>query len=60
MITLDTILEQAEGLLQSRALPYVLAAVAVLVWWVVSAVVGLLRRGRVEMVDRPTRRLPLQ
>ncbi|MDA0333757.1 MAG: hypothetical protein O2782_01170 [bacterium] len=59
MLTIDTILEQAQGLLDSRALPYVLAGVLLILWWAGSTTMGLLRRGRPENVERPRRRLPL-
>lgn len=59
MLTVDTILDQAESLLGSRALPYVLAGVLVIIWWACSTVVGFVRRGQTSTVDRPRRRLPL-
>ncbi|HJP30114.1 MAG TPA: hypothetical protein QGF95_06130 [Candidatus Latescibacteria bacterium] len=59
MLTVDTILDQVEGLLQSRAFPYILAGVLIVIWWAVSAVVGVFRRTHLHNEDRPRRRLPL-
>ncbi len=59
MLTIDTIFAQAKGLLDSRALPYVLAGVLVILWWAGSATMGLLRRSRPGDEERPRRRLPL-
>jgi hypothetical protein len=59
MLTVDTILDHAESLLGSRALPYVLAGVLVIIWWACSTVVGFMSRGQTGAQDRPRRRLPL-
>ena len=59
MLTVDTILDQARGLLDSRALPYILAGVLLVFWWAGSTVAGFLRRGRPDTETRPRRRLPL-
>jgi hypothetical protein len=56
---LDLIPTRLEDLLQSRALPYLLAGVLILIWSGVSAIVSVLRRGRREAEVRPRRRLPL-
>ena len=54
------LLNQAERLLHSDNLGYVLAGVVIAIWWAASSVVGALRRGRVNAEPRPRRRLPLQ
>ncbi len=58
-MTVETITDQAEGLLNSRALPYVLAALLAALWWAAHGLRRLLGRSQPQDEPRPRRRLPL-
>jgi len=57
---IPALLSQAERLLHSDNLGYILAGLVIAIWWAASSVVGALRRGRTDAEPRPRRRLPLR
>ena len=57
---LEELYREIQRWIQSPALVYVLGGLFIAIWWVVSAVVGVLRRGRSIDEPRPRRRLPLR
>ena len=57
---LDELSRQLSRWIQSDALVYILGGLFVVIWWAVSAALGVLRRGQDAPEPRPRRRLPLR
>ncbi len=56
---LEELYRDAQRLLHSPYLTYALGGLFIVVWWIASRIVGLVRHARGVREERPRRRLPL-
>ncbi|MBT6148782.1 MAG: hypothetical protein HN712_25165 [Gemmatimonadetes bacterium] len=56
---LEELYRDVQRLLQSGYLTYALGGIFIVIWWIASKIVGLVRQAHGARIERPRRRLPL-